>query len=62
MEDGNSPKGKMNEEELILDTGAFWKYVRSAGNTCILVILGSILLLTQVASSGTDYWLSYWLV
>lgn len=38
----------------------FKTYFRAGASWCLLVFYGLVLLLTQVATSGTDYWLGYW--
>ncbi|KAK7083945.1 Multidrug resistance-associated protein 4, partial [Halocaridina rubra] len=38
----------------------YLKYCRAGGSWCLLVILFTMNVATQVLFSGTDYWLSYW--
>ncbi|KAI4466024.1 atp-binding cassette sub-family c [Holotrichia oblita] len=50
------------EEEKIIprDSSAFTDYIISAGNIIILFLVCLILLFSQSACSGADYWISYW--
>ncbi|XP_066976379.1 ATP-binding cassette sub-family C member 4-like isoform X2 [Macrobrachium rosenbergii] len=36
------------------------KYCRAGGSWCLIIILFTLNVTTQVLFSGTDYWLSYW--
>ncbi|XP_046412545.1 ATP-binding cassette sub-family C member 4 isoform X1 [Neodiprion fabricii] len=38
----------------------YWQYFRAGGSTFMILMVIFTLILGQLASSGTDYWLSYW--
>ncbi|CAH0557993.1 unnamed protein product [Brassicogethes aeneus] len=50
----------VEEEEVIGDLSPFKEYFKAAGSTCALILLVIILILGQTASSGADYWVTYW--
>ena len=58
-----SPSGAVDEEEVDRKSGnlaIFKAYFRAGGSWCILAFYALVLVLAQVATSGTDLWLSYW--
>lgn len=58
-------EGYMDVHEEQIEKGAmsnevYWGYFRAGGNACVLALLVTIMVLAQMATSGTDYWISYW--
>ncbi|CAD6222001.1 GSCOCT00005267001.2-RA-CDS [Cotesia congregata] len=39
----------------------YYRYFREGGNIIVLIIMIIIYILSQIATSGADYWLSYWI-
>ncbi|CAH0557997.1 unnamed protein product [Brassicogethes aeneus] len=50
----------VEEEEVIGDLSPFKEYFKAAGSTCTIILLVITLILGQIASSGADYWVTYW--
>jgi len=38
----------------------YWQYFSSGGSTCFLFSTLLTLILAQVSTSGTDYWVTFW--
>lgn len=51
-------------EELLAKGGVsssiYWKYFRAGGSPFMIMMVGVMLILGQLTSSGTDYWVAYW--
>lgn len=43
-----------------LKASVYYKYFRAGGSICTLILLVLVLLIGQMASSGADYWVTYW--
>ncbi|CAH0557999.1 unnamed protein product [Brassicogethes aeneus] len=50
----------VEEEEVMGDLSPFKEYFKAAGSKCALILLVITLILGQIASSGADYWVTYW--
>ena len=45
-----------------VDTGIYWSYLSAGGSWFIVSLAFYVNVLTQLAISGADYWMSYWYV
>lgn len=43
-----------------LSNKVYYRYFREGGNIIVLITMIIIYILSQIATSGADYWLSYW--
>jgi hypothetical protein len=43
-----------------LKTSVYFKYFQSGASPFILILLVLILIIGQLASSGADFWVTYW--
>lgn len=53
------------EEEEVIETGqhwakVYWSYLRAGGTICFLIFFWIIVIVSQTATSGADYWVGYW--
>lgn len=39
---------------------AYWEYIRAGGSAPFLLLVAAAFLVAQVATSGSDYWVTYW--
>lgn len=61
----NEKKHKETEESCdkkTNDISLYWKYFRASKSKSSLISIVFIFLVTQMFSSGSDYWVSYWYV
>lgn len=60
-EDEDDPQ---ETEELLAKGGynssLYWKYFRAGGSKFMIILVVVSLIVGQLASSGTDYWVAYW--
>ncbi|KAJ8933696.1 hypothetical protein NQ314_013862 [Rhamnusium bicolor] len=42
------------------DISPFKEYFKAAGNLCLIIILITIIILSQAACTGADYWVAFW--
>lgn len=63
VDSDDQDKPERAEEEVIIPSkSVLWDYIAAGGNICVILFLGSIMLSTQIASSITDYFVSWWYV
>nr|XP_046485764.1 ATP-binding cassette subfamily C member 4-like isoform X3 [Neodiprion pinetum] len=51
------------EEEVTtgnMSSQVYWSYFLAGGNICSLIFIATIFVIGQVATTGIDYWVSYW--
>ncbi|XP_046623156.1 ATP-binding cassette subfamily C member 4-like isoform X3 [Neodiprion virginianus] len=51
------------EEEVMtgnMSSQVYWSYFLAGGNICSLIFIATIFVIGQVATTGIDYWVSYW--
>ncbi|CAH0557995.1 unnamed protein product [Brassicogethes aeneus] len=53
-------KVEEDKEEVVGDSSPFKEYFKAADSTCALILLVITVILGQIASSGADYWVTYW--
>ncbi|XP_077300826.1 ATP-binding cassette subfamily C member 4-like [Arctopsyche grandis] len=53
---------QVSEEKVsgLMGWNIYWRYWKSGKHTCILVLMASMLVLSQLSASSTDYWVTYW--
>ncbi|XP_046746883.1 ATP-binding cassette subfamily C member 4-like isoform X1 [Diprion similis] len=57
-DDGDLSEEKMATGEI--SNKVYWDYFRSGGNICSLIFFAVIFIISQIAASGTDYWITHW--
>lgn len=40
----------------------YWKYFRAGGSILMIITFIGSLIMGQIGSSGSDYWVAYWLI
>lgn len=44
----------------VVEGSVYVHYFKASGSLLLLVVVIFFFLLTQIAASGTDYWIAYW--
>ena len=57
----NSPEAEMSAHGRVADR-VYKEYLHNGGNNFTLSVLLMIFIISQIATTGNDYWLSYYLV
>ncbi|XP_047107556.1 ATP-binding cassette sub-family C member 4-like [Schistocerca piceifrons] len=63
-EDVKNLRGPVENKEIRTTGGISWtaygQYLRAGGNACFLLFVAAMLIIAQTATSGADYWVTYW--
>jgi hypothetical protein len=65
MEDDEDDAAELDENAELIAKGkmkasVYLKYFRSGASSFILIFLALVLIIGQMASSGADFWVTYW--